>query len=53
MLQNLTQAYTRGGDDVYIEVGPENLIFAKFLVEADIAVYHRNDKSKIKMQDLV
>jgi len=49
----LTRAYMAGGDDVYIDIKPDELNFAKFLVEADIAMYHRNDKSKIKMMDLL
>ncbi|XP_043280267.1 uncharacterized protein [Venturia canescens] len=53
VLADITKAYTQGGDDVYINVEPENLVFAKFLVEADIAVYHRNDRSKIKMTELL
>ncbi|XP_015601061.1 uncharacterized protein LOC107270503 [Cephus cinctus] len=53
MLACLAAAYTRGGDDLYINIFPETLQYAKFLVEADIAVYHRNDKSKIRLTDLL
>ncbi|XP_035721281.1 uncharacterized protein LOC118441250 [Vespa mandarinia] len=52
-LSALVSAYTKGGDDIYVDVIPETLDAVKFLVEADIATYHPNDKNKIKMVELL
>ncbi|KAI4499410.1 hypothetical protein M0802_005306 [Mischocyttarus mexicanus] len=52
-LSELITAYTKGGDDIYVDITPETLDFVKFLVEADIVMYHPNDKNKIKMVELL
>lgn len=43
----------KGGDEVYVDVPPELADCVNFLIEADIAVYHRNDKTIIRLMDLV
>ncbi|KAF7391625.1 hypothetical protein HZH68_011168 [Vespula germanica] len=53
LLSTLVSAYTKGGDDIYVDVIPETLDAVKFLVEADIIAYHPNDKNKIKMVELL
>lgn len=53
LLIALTTAYDKGGDDVYINVISESLDCIKYLLEADIVVYHPNDKNKIRMVDLL
>ncbi|XP_043505063.1 uncharacterized protein LOC122526024 [Polistes fuscatus] len=53
LLSELVVAYTKGGDDIYVDMTPEILDCAKFLVEADIAMYHPNDTNKIKMIELL
>lgn len=52
LLADLTAAYTKGGDDVYIEVNSTVIQYMNFLLEADLITHHRNDKSKIKLVDL-
>ncbi|XP_011146565.1 uncharacterized protein LOC105187448 isoform X2 [Harpegnathos saltator] len=52
-LATLTSAYMKGGDDVYVNVTPEILDCVNFLLEADIVQYHRNDKNKVKMTELL
>ncbi|CAD1475617.1 unnamed protein product [Heterotrigona itama] len=49
----LISSYTKGGNDLYVDVTPEILDFVNFLIEADIAVYHRNDKTKVKLMDML
>lgn len=51
-LGDLVTGYVKGGDDVYVDVTPDVLDFVNFLIEADIAVHHRNDKSKVKLTDI-
>ncbi|KAL6261221.1 hypothetical protein P5V15_008746 [Pogonomyrmex californicus] len=53
LLAALTSAYMKGGDDMYIDVTPNALNYINFLLEADIIQYHRNDKTKIKMTELL
>ncbi|XP_012217140.1 uncharacterized protein [Linepithema humile] len=53
LLATLTAAYSKGGDDVYIDVTPDVLEFVHYLLEANIIQYHRNDKTKIKMIELL
>ncbi|KAG7212699.1 hypothetical protein KM043_012974 [Ampulex compressa] len=53
LLANLTSAYIKGGDDIYVDINPEVLSYVKYLIEADIVIYHRNDKSKIRMADML
>ncbi|XP_053983929.1 uncharacterized protein LOC128879104 [Hylaeus volcanicus] len=52
-LAALTTSYIKGGDDAYIDVTQQVLDFTTFLIEADIIVYHRNDKSKVKLIDML
>lgn len=51
--QALTSAYMKGGDDVYVNVTPQILNYVNFLLEADIVQYHRNDKTKVRMTELL
>ncbi|EZA55914.1 hypothetical protein DMN91_010633 [Ooceraea biroi] len=53
LLAELTSAYLKGGDDVYIDITPDTLKYINFLVEADIAQYHRNDRTRIRMTELL
>ncbi|XP_029178772.1 uncharacterized protein LOC114946451 isoform X2 [Nylanderia fulva] len=53
LLAALTSAYMKGGDDVYVNVSPDVLDHVNFLVENDIVQYHRNDKTKIRMTELL
>lgn len=53
LLSALTSAYMKGGDDVYVNVTPDVLDYVNFLLEADIVQYHRNDKTKIRMTELL
>ncbi|XP_034952477.1 uncharacterized protein [Chelonus insularis] len=53
LLAKLTKAHAKGGDNVYIDVDPYFLDCIEFLIEADIVTYHRNDKNKIRLMDLV
>jgi len=43
----------KGGDDIYIEVMPNTLQYINFLVESDIVQYHRNDKTRIRLTELL
>lgn len=43
----------KGGDDVYVDVGSDYIDCVKFMVEADIATYHPNDKNKLRLVDLL
>ncbi|XP_014469635.1 PREDICTED: uncharacterized protein LOC106741803 [Dinoponera quadriceps] len=52
-LATLTSAYMKGGDDVYVKVRPEILDCVNFLLEADIAQQHRNDKTQVRMTELL
>lgn len=51
--QELTTSYTKGGNDLYVDVTPETLDFVNFLLEADIIMYHRNDKTKVRLMDML
>lgn len=51
--QALTSAYMKGGDEVYVNVTPNVLDCVNFLLEADIIQYHRNDKTKVRMIELL
>ncbi|XP_011686220.1 PREDICTED: uncharacterized protein LOC105448987 [Wasmannia auropunctata] len=53
LLAALTTAYMKGGDDIYVDVMPNTLKYVNFLLEADIIQYHRNDKTKIRMTELL
>lgn len=53
IFQNLTSAYTKGGDEMYISITPETLVFMNFLLEAGIIMYHRNDKTKVRLMDML
>ncbi|KAJ8687986.1 hypothetical protein QAD02_023781 [Eretmocerus hayati] len=52
LLYELTRAYTKGGDNLYITRKPEHADFVAFLDEADITQYHPHDKTKVKLRDL-
>lgn len=43
----------KGGNEVYIDVDPAAVDCVHFLIDADVAVYHRNDKNKIRLVDLI
>lgn len=53
LLAALTSAYMKGGDDSYVDVTPNVLNYVNFLLEADIIQYHRNDRTKIRMTELL
>ncbi|XP_018351691.1 PREDICTED: uncharacterized protein LOC108754117 isoform X1 [Trachymyrmex septentrionalis] len=53
LLMALTKAYMKGGDDVYVDVTPNVLTYINFLLEADIIQYHPNDKTKIRMIEIL
>ncbi|KYN11817.1 PREDICTED: uncharacterized protein LOC108767886 [Trachymyrmex cornetzi] len=53
LLATLMKAFTKGGDDVYVDVTPNELTFIYFLMEADIIQYHPNDETKIRMMELL
>ncbi|KOX74565.1 hypothetical protein WN51_00520 [Melipona quadrifasciata] len=52
-LADLISSYSKGGNDLYVNVTPEILHFVNFLIEADIAVYHRNDKTKVRLMNML
>ncbi|XP_076300197.1 uncharacterized protein LOC143218711 isoform X2 [Lasioglossum baleicum] len=52
-LSTLIGSFVKGGDDVYVDIIPEAVDFSNFLIEADIAAYHRNDKNKIRLVDMI
>ncbi|XP_078040825.1 uncharacterized protein LOC144472040 [Augochlora pura] len=52
-LERLTISYGKGGDDVYVDITPDVLDFVNFLIEADIAIKHRNDSNKIRLMDML
>ncbi|XP_011172002.1 uncharacterized protein LOC105204573 [Solenopsis invicta] len=52
-LAALTSAYMKGGDDSYVDVTPNIFNYINFLLEADMVQYHRNDKTKIRMTELL
>ncbi|XP_043258727.1 uncharacterized protein LOC122400977 [Colletes gigas] len=53
-LAKLTTSYLSGGDDVYVDILPEQeLHFTNFLIEADIIMHHRNDKNKVRLMDML
>ena len=52
-LASLTSAYTHGGNELYLDVTPDVFDFVNFLIEADIAVHHRNDKTKVRLMDML
>lgn len=43
----------KGGDDTYIDVIPDVSYYVNFLIENDIIQYHRNNKTKIRMTELL
>lgn len=43
----------KGGDNVYIDVTPDILEFVYYLLEANIVQYHRNDRTKIRMSEML
>ncbi|XP_070157630.1 uncharacterized protein PF3D7_1120000 [Polyergus mexicanus] len=53
LLAALTSAYMKGGDDIYVNVTPDIWFYVNFLIENDIVQYHRNDKTKIRMTELL
>ncbi|EFN63009.1 hypothetical protein EAG_03095 [Camponotus floridanus] len=53
LLAALTSAYMKGGDDVYVDVIPDVLYYVNFLIENDIVQYHRNNKTRIRMTELL
>ncbi|EGI59013.1 PREDICTED: uncharacterized protein LOC105152305 [Acromyrmex echinatior] len=53
LLAALTKAYMKGGDDVYVDVTPNVLTYINFLLEADIIQYHPNDKTRIRMIEIL
>lgn len=53
LLAALTSAYMKGGDDIYVDVTPNILSYINFLLEADIVQYHRNDRTKVRMTELL
>ncbi|XP_008557156.1 titin homolog [Microplitis demolitor] len=53
LLRDLVNAYSKDGDEKYIEIGDVSLDCVQSLIEADIAMYHRNDKNKIRLVDLL
>ncbi|XP_072762062.1 uncharacterized protein [Anoplolepis gracilipes] len=53
LLAALTSAYMKGGDDIYINVTPDVSYYVNFLIENDIVQYHRNDKTRIRMTELL
>ncbi|XP_011881269.1 PREDICTED: uncharacterized protein LOC105569422 [Vollenhovia emeryi] len=52
-LATLTSAYTKGGDNVYVDVTPDVVSYINFLLEADLIQYHPNDKNKVRMTELL
>lgn len=53
LLAALTSGYLKGGDDVYVDVTPDDLEFVYYLLEANIVQYHRNDRTKIRMTEML
>ncbi|XP_057318112.1 uncharacterized protein LOC130663068 [Microplitis mediator] len=53
LLRDLVNAYSKDGDEKYIEVDKISLDCVQSLIEADIAMYHRNDRNKIRLVDLL
>ncbi|XP_017888792.1 uncharacterized protein LOC108630190 [Ceratina calcarata] len=53
LLADLTRAYLKGGDNVYVDVTPYTLAYINYLTSAEIAVYHRNDRSKIRLMEML
>ncbi|XP_074109654.1 uncharacterized protein LOC141534286 [Cotesia typhae] len=53
LLKDLVNAYSKEGDEKYIDVEDVSLDCVKSLIEADIAMYHRNDRNKIRLVDLI
>lgn len=51
-MQELTRAYSKGGDDLYIDVRSENLDIVTYLEEADIIRFHPSNKNKVRLCDL-
>lgn len=43
----------KGGDDVYVSITPDVSYYVNFLIENNIAQYHRNNKTKIRMTELL
>lgn len=38
---------------MYISITPETLVFMNFLIEAGIITYHRNDKTRVRLMDML
>lgn len=38
---------------MYISITPETLVFMNFLIEAGIIMYHRNDKTRVRLMDML
>ncbi|KYN00765.1 PREDICTED: uncharacterized protein LOC108775633 [Cyphomyrmex costatus] len=53
LLEMLTSAYVKGGDDVYVDVTSVALRYVNILLEADIIQYHPNNKTKIRIIELL
>ncbi|XP_011305344.1 uncharacterized protein [Fopius arisanus] len=53
VLADLTSSHIKGGNEVYIDVDPQSVDCVHFLIDADIAVYHRNDNHKVRLMDLI
>lgn len=43
----------KGGDDIYVNVTPNISFYVNFLIENNIVQYHCNDKTKIRMTELL
>nr|XP_034184884.1 uncharacterized protein LOC117606493 [Osmia lignaria] len=50
-LADLVLSYSKGGNELYVDVTPDVLYFVNFLIGANIAVYHRNDKNKVRLTE--
>lgn len=51
-LQELCAAYFTSGNDIYVDLVPDVMDAAHFLLEADLIVYHKYDKTKVRLIDL-
>ncbi|XP_076237426.1 uncharacterized protein LOC143181094 isoform X2 [Calliopsis andreniformis] len=52
-LATLISQYTKGGDDLYVDVTPETYDLVNFLLEADIIKHHSTDKTKVKLANML
>ncbi|XP_015118940.1 uncharacterized protein LOC107042415 [Diachasma alloeum] len=53
VLADLTSSHMKGGNEVYIDVNLRSVDCVNFLIEADVAAHHRNNKKKIRLMDLI